>query len=355
MRAAFRVDASRAIGTGHLRRSIALAEAVHALGGEIRFLARDLALDVSALMNQHGFGIDLLPAPGDSERIDHAVAHAAWAGIDPIRDAQETAALLADWRTDWVVIDSYAFDFRWHQAVRAALGCRIAQIDDLADRRIAPDLLIDHTYARDHAAKYSGCLVAPARILGGPNYALLDAQFATAPRYQFRSEVRSVGIFMGGIDAGNYSTIALDGLDRAGFDGPVEIVTTSFNPQLEALRSRTSARHLTTLTLDLPDLAAFFARHDLQVGAGGGASWERCCIGVPTMLVVVAANQNAVVPRLEEESIVVAAKPTPEAIASEIANLLEDTDKRSIMASRGRALVDGQGAMRVAKELQSCA
>lgn len=350
MKVGIRVDASAQIGTGHVRRSLSLAQALRELGAEVRFVTRDLGIDSEAIIAAQGFdGTVTLPAPAGKFTPDPAIPHNAWAEVTDQQDVAETAAALRDFAPDWTVLDSYAFDARWHEGVRAALGCKIAQIDDVPDRSSAPDLLIDHTHARDHRAKYGDRLVGCAKILGGPRYGLLGPAFAEAKRYEFRDEVRSIGIFMGGIDGGNHAALVLDALGDVGFGGAVEIVATSANPNLVALRKRVAQRPDATLSLDLPDLAKFFARHDLQIGAGGGATWERCCIGVPTLLVVVAPNQNTVAPALAAEGAVAfAAEPSRESIAAELRSLLPDADRRRTLAERARELVDGLGATRVA-------
>ena len=355
MRVNVRVDASSAIGTGHLRRSLALALALCAQGDEVRFITRDLGFDAGAMIRAAGIAPPLLlPAPDDSPFApDPAIAHASWAGVTTARDIKETVKIARPFRADWMVVDSYAFGAAWHQGVREALDCRIAAIDDLADRGMDCDLLIDHTFTPDHRAKYDGLLASKTSVLGGPAYGLLGPAFAKAPRCAFCEKVRSVGVFMGGVDAGGHSALALDALDAAGFCGPVEVASTSANPSLGALHDRVRARPLTTLTLDQPDLAGFFARHDLQIGAGGGASLERCCIGVPTLLVIVADNQNAVAPHLAAAGIVaLATEPGVDAMAASLVDLIADAPRRRALAERSRALVDGHGAARVARRMR---
>lgn len=350
MRVAIRVDASAKVGTGHVRRSLSLAQALRTLGADVCFVTRDLGINSQALIAEQDFDEAIvLPPPASSFDPDPAIPHGAWAEVPTERDVAETVEALRAFAPYWVVLDSYAFDARWHYGVREALGCRIAQIDDVPDRRTAPDLLIDHTYAPDHRAKYAECLVGRVKILGGPRYALLGPAFFEAERYAFRANVCSVGMFMGGVDVGNYAAVVLDALDDAGFDGEIEVVATSANPNLSALRDRVAARPGTTLSLDLRDLAQFFARHDLQIGAGGGASWERCCIGVPTLLVAVAPNQNTVAPALAEKGAVAfASEPTRACIAAELEALIPDTEQRRSLAENSRELVDGHGASRVA-------
>ncbi|QUL37349.1 UDP-2,4-diacetamido-2,4,6-trideoxy-beta-L-altropyranose hydrolase [Erythrobacter sp. JK5] len=350
MRIAIRVDASAQIGTGHVRRSLALAEALRSLGGDVRFVTRSLGVDSVGMMAGAGFDhTSLLGPPGNVFTPDRDVPHSDWAQVDCTRDVGETVEALRAFAPDWVVLDSYAFDAKWHEGVRAGLGCQIAQIDDLADRTLACDLLIDHTYAPDHRARYAAVLPRSARLLGGPRYALLGPAYADAPRYEFHDDVRSIGMFLGGVDAGGHSLGVLDALDAIGFEGAVEVVATTANPHLGDLRERIAGRADTKLSLDLPNLAAFFARHDLQVGAGGGASWERCCIGVPTLLVVVAPNQLSVAPLLAEAGIAAfAPDPAPEALAGHIVTLIDDAARRRALAEKSRELVDGLGATRAA-------
>lgn len=350
MKIAIRVDASRAIGTGHVRRMLALAAALRNCGGEVTFIARDLGLDVPAMTRDAGFDCATLPAP-DGTDFTGNVPHGAWAQVDPAVDAEQTLAAL-DPQTDWVVVDHYAFDAAWHGAIRSGADCRIAVIDDLADRALDADIVVDHNFAPDHGAKYAGRLNAGAKLLGGPRFALLGKAYANAARYEPGDEVQSVGIFLGGVDQANISLAVLEGVTLAGFDGPVEIVSTSANPHLPALREAAAVRPRTTLITDLPNLATFFARRGVQIGAGGGATWERCCVGAPTLLLVVADNQLAVAPALREAGVVATPDPLqaldPGSIATALKPLLADASLRRNLSERSRELVDGRGATRVA-------
>ncbi|WP_370182606.1 UDP-2,4-diacetamido-2,4,6-trideoxy-beta-L-altropyranose hydrolase [Alteriqipengyuania sp.] len=349
MRVAIRVDGSVEMGTGHVRRSLSLAHALRAHGAQVVFVTRDLGLDSGAIIREEGFGeVRVLPmAEGRGEASD--IPHAHWARVGQSDDAEHTIAALRDAEPAWVVLDSYSFDARWHDAVRGGLDCRIAVIDDLADRQLSADLLVDHNVHEDHRAKYAPVLQRKPRLLGGPRFGLLAPAYAESPKYVFSPQVRSIGIFMGGGDAPNFNEKVLDAVIAAGFEGAVEIVTTSANPHLPRLRTRVAEREDTTIATDLPDLAGFFARHDLQIGAGGGATWERCCMGVPSVLVVAADNQNVVVPQLAARGIAAAAdEPTVEAIANTVRDLIDAPERRRELAEKARATVDGHGAARIA-------
>ena len=283
------------------------------------------------------------------------MAPAATPGAAPLdweRDARETAYAMRSWGPDRVVVDHYGLDARWHRRVSEVTGAPVAVVDDLGDRNLETDLLIDHNLA-DHASKYAAYLPSTARILGGPRFALLSPTYRAAQRKPFGERVGSIGIFMGGADPGGVSALALQACrEQAGFVGAIEIATTSVNSTLDTLTESCRRWPPSELLIDSPDLISFHLRHDLHIGAGGGAAWERCCLGIPALLLRAAANQDAVIPALVERGVVATvALGSPDdvvCIGRAVAQLVADPERRMAMSLRGRELVDGAGALRVA-------
>ena len=347
MHVAIRVDASATMGTGHLKRCLSLVQAMIEQGAQVSLVTRALDGVAAQVLRAVPGPVHWLPAPGGSFQTDGtSTPHAAWAGVSWTQDANDTANVLRTERPDWLVVDHYAFDARWHDALRSTLGCRLLVIDDTADRTLAPDALLDHNWAPDHRAKYVGLLLQEPHWLAGPRYALLSPAYQNAPRYAFQPLVRSVGIFMGGTDPDGISARVLAACRATGFAGTIEVVSTSGNPHLSSLRQACAADPRTILTLDQTDLAAFFARHDLQIGAGGGATWERCCIGAPTLAIAVAVNQCAVVPGLASLGAVL--ETNVATLTNTLRELIQDPMARQALATQAAALVDGRGAQRVA-------
>lgn len=349
MRIAMRADASATLGLGHVQRCLSLALALRSAGADVVFVSRDLGLDLATRL--HGFALERLPPDADADANVNGPT-TAWQ-----HDAQQTIAALAPCPPSWIVVDHYALDASWHDAVAAALRVDVAAIDDLADRPLHARLLVDHNLAEpDHRRKYGNHIGSGTRILGGPRHALLAPAYAGAARYLFRTAVRSIGVFMGGADNANASALVLRAVrEGAGFGGALEIATTSANPHRDALAQLASRWHDTTLLLDQPDLADFFMRHDLQIGAGGGALWERCCIGAPTLALAVAPNQQHSIPLLGDAGAVATLAPgTPlavDTVGTAVASLVDDAARRRDLNRRSLALVDGRGAQRVALHL----
>ena len=356
-RIAIRADVSAEIGTGHVRRCLSLAVALRELGAAPVFVTRDLDVDIRHVVGSTDFEILTLPPPQvPFSPSAEDPAHAAWAALPWEVDAEETAAALAGVDVKALVVDTYSFDSRWHTRMRDSIGAPLVAIDDLGDRPLAAELIVDHNLHSGHRRKHAVSSGLYGRLLGGPNYALIANYYADAPRYAFAPRVSSIGIFMGGSDAANASTLALDAVDCADLDVDLELVSTSANPFLDRLSKRAAQNPRLALSVDLPNLAAFFARHDLQIGAGGGASWERCCIGPPTLGIVAAENQKQVLRPLHALGAVAIVDDEGAdalAIARELVSLAEDVERRRELSRRARLLVDGGGARRVAREVMS--
>lgn len=352
VRVAIRVDASVEMGLGHLARCLSLANALRSCGAEVVFVCRDLGLDQVARIAAAGFECRQLHAPSDNGLAEAAAGdprHARWARVPWQQDAQETIDVLATDQPDWVVVDHYAFDARWHRVV-AGTGARLCVIDDLGDRPLRADLLVDHNLDGDHAGKYSAAGARSECILGGPRYALLGAVYAAAPRYDFRDQVTSVGIFMGGTDPLRLSAMALRACrEVAGFAGPIEVATTRANPALAELDAACQQHAPVELLVDAPDLAEFFRRHDLHIGAGGGALWERSCIGAPAIVLAFADNHRTAVAALAAAGAVEEVREVDlRSLGGTVDRLIGDAAARGRLCARARGLVDGRGAERVA-------
>jgi len=336
---AIRVDATAALGWGHLKRCMALATALQRQGVEPVFCGRSEGEAATLQLATQGW--EWLPVAASTAELDELADATAFLAAQPRRP-------------DVVVVDHYALGATWHRSVRDALGAPIVVIDDLADRGLAPDLLVDPNPSEDHALKYRDVLPVGVPLCGGPTWSLLDPVYLSRHVTPVSAEVRRVGIFMGGTDPQDHSTWVLGLLRGAlAWRGEICIATTSANPHLPSLR-RLAQQCGAQLHLDLPHLADFHAGCDVQVGAGGGALWERCCLGVPTLALICADNQCQTVPALVREQVILGLDgrgKTPAqatALVQALRSLLQDALLRQSLQRRAMQCVDGLGAGRLA-------
>ena len=106
-----------------------------------------------------------------------------------------------------------------------------------------------------------------------------------------------------------------------------------------------------TLHETLPSLALLMLKADLAIGAGGTTSWERCCLGLPSLVITLAENQKLIAEELDRQGYIRWLGHYDEVSDMNFQNGLHDLldDEEAVRASKHcMELVDGKGASRVA-------
>lgn len=361
---AFRTDASLQIGTGHVMRCLALAEALAAQGARCRFVGREHGghlLDVVESRGHEALALPLdplRPLAANPAPTQPRLAHASWLGGDQDADARATLLALAGAGVDWLVVDHYALDATWERALRGTCQ-RLLVIDDLADRDHECELLLDQNQGR-RAGDYAARVPPHARVLTGPRYALLRPQFAArreaslARRRSSAGSVRRLLVSLGGIDRDNATGAVLKALlsapDVLPADCAVTVVMGAQAPWLRDVRELAARLPWPTdVRVALDDMAALMAESDLAIGAAGGTSWERCCLGLPALLLVLADNQRSGARALHEAG-AGHLLDRPQQLEESLPAALAHASRRDVLAGMSRAaagLCDGVGARRV--------
>lgn len=330
-RATFVTVASPQIGGGHVLRCLALADAFRRLGIESRFATDRLTRDTVALLDASPFTV-IETSPANAHRHEEA------------RD------------TDIVVFDGYTFDRVVEDPWQPFAKLRLV-IDDLANRPHACDVLVDHA-AGTVAAEYADLVPAGCTVLAGPTYALLRPEFLAArPGALARrgaAAPRRVMIAMGLTDVGGITRHAVEGVRRAGLGLEIDVVTGQTAVSLPWLRAEAGAG---TLRLHVDVEAAAMARlmveADIAIGGGGGTGLERCCVGLPSLVILLADNQQPGVSSLVQAGAVTLIgtleEATPERIAGSLAAHANDRSGLEAQARAAAAVVDGEGANRVCR------
>ncbi len=297
MRVTFRTDASLQIGTGHVMRCLTLADALRERGAQCSLTCREHTGNLIDLIRRRGFVVHALPFVKNWLLQDDAPLHAAWLGADWEQDAEHTKVGAGETATDWLIVDHYALDQRWESSMHG--HCRkLMVIDDLADRPHDCDLLLDQNLGRS-AKDYAGLLSSRATTLIGPQFALLHPEFAalrpqSLTRRVQSSQFRHLLITMGGVDKDNSTGQVLDALKPCVLphDLRISVVMGPHAPWLSQVQTQAAQMPWPTQVLvGVNNMAQLMADSDLAIGAAGSTSWERCCLGLPTIQVALAENQ----------------------------------------------------------------
>ena len=267
-------------------------------------------------------------------------------------DAEQTLVSIGKTDIDWLIVDHYAIDIRWESILRSRCG-KIMVIDDLADRDHDCDLLLDQNLVANLNSRYDKKVPLHCRRLVGPRYALLQQQYAElhlrAPSRM--RPIRRILVFFGGADSNNLTAqtiAAFISLRRPNID--LDVVVGSGNPNVAAIRELTRVHHNITLYESLPSLASLFLKADLSIGAGGATSWERCCLGVPSLIITIAENQIPIAAELHQQGyarwLAHHDRVNEHLIQQALHDMLED-NKIDECSARCMKLVDGSGTKRV--------
>lgn len=344
---AFRVDAGLEMGLGHLSRCLTLARTLHAHGARLLFLISPETVTWAEMITRAGFEYRMLDVGGQAVAADH-LAHAAWLSWGQIADAEASSRQLSE-TPAWLVVDHYAIDNTWEAAIRPAVA-RLMVIDDLADREHCCDVLLDQNLKVP--TSYTHLVPDVCETLIGPRYALLRSEFAEARRLGRASGSMRINVFMGGTDDEGGTVRVLDELAGKLQWEKLDVILGAKCRHLEAVRERIARLPAAELYVDSDQVASLFACADIGIGAGGVASLERCCVGLPSLGICVADNQAAGLDALAKLGAIeslgrLAAVDTGE-IAAVLRCLMAQPAKLRQMSEAAMALVDGQGAHRVA-------
>jgi UDP-2,4-diacetamido-2,4,6-trideoxy-beta-L-altropyranose hydrolase len=359
MKIAFRCDASSQIGTGHFMRCLTLADALKQRGAQIRFVSRHLPEHLRNMLETKGHEFMLLDSGRNDATLDE-LAHAHWLGTSLAQDATDSIQALSGQTWEWLIVDHYALDFRWESMLRQTAK-RILVIDDLADRRHDCALLLDQNLVADMESRYDKLLPATCKRLFGPRYALLRQEFSTKralalARREKTETVKRLLVTLGGTDPDNVTSMVLEGIEEACFDGAVDLVMGGDAPYLEAVQRQAAGMaapvrvHVAT-----QNMAELMARADLAVGAGGVTSWERCTMGLPSIIVTTAKNQEPIAAGLVRvgaaQWLGASEQVASRRLAAGLSDLVKQVEDVKIMSRAARRLCDGNGTERVVEEM----
>lgn len=363
MRVVFRADASVQIGSGHVMRCLTLADELIRQGHECLFVCREHKGHLGDLIVDKGYELILLPAPpGKETHADNTDSdlYEEWLGVPSEEDASQTLRAFTPLEPDWLVVDHYALDAKWERAVAGAVR-NIMAIDDLANRVHECELLLDQNLGRIYS-DYDGLVPEHSKRLIGPGYALLRPEFAQLRERSLerraKPELKRILISLGGVDRTNVTGQVLSALAEMALpaDVHVDVIMGAAAPYLGEIKQQAERLPFNaTVSVNVTDMAERMCLADLSIGAAGGTSWERCCLGVPSILIVLAENQVSGTNALEVRGVAVSiadVESLKERLPEVVGHIAEPQVLRS-MSNASANVSDGIGVSRVVEALKA--
>ena len=306
MKFIFRTDASAQIGAGHVMRCLTLAEFLRSKGHQCEFICKDLIGNLSWRICKAGFSCHLI-TENDKQLCNKNKLNEGdyfdWSDACIALDTRQTVEIVKNDKVDWLIVDNYFLDYRWETQLTDYVD-KIMVIDDLANRPHCCDILLDQTLDRNTSA-YTGLVSNHVKILCGSNYILLRPEF-----FEFRDislkrrrkpVFKKLLVSLGGMDENNITSSVLKVLAKVLMPPNLRITVLleETAPWLASVKEMSSLLPWDTQVLSSVDnVAELMMESDLAIGAAGTSSWERCSLGLPTILLILADNQQEIASKL---------------------------------------------------------
>ena len=360
MKIVFRVDSSVLIGIGHLIRCLTLAESLRERSVQVHFICREHAGNLIALLQQKAMPVTVLPAPAIIDTV-RGEDYAVWLGVTQADDAEQVISALNSEKPDWLVVDHYALDIEWEQRVRPHVR-KLMVIDDLANRHHECDMLLDQNYSTEGNHRYASLVTDNCKLLVGPRYALLRPEYTTYRKtlHARDGQVKRVLVSFGGSDPHNMTGLALEALSQTELRHlQVDVVIGVNNPHRKMIERAAAERPQTRIYGPRPHLADLMTEADLAIGAGGATTWERMCLGLPTVVISIAENQRPASEALIESQLIYYAGHFTDIKADYLTKLLQrlsqDAERLAELGTQNQLQVDGLGVLRLTEAMSPSA
>lgn len=298
MNVVIRADASLEIGTGHVMRCVTLAKQLIGEGVEVSFICREFPGNSISFIQKQGFHVHIMTSY-------ESINHLKWVSDNWEIDAVETRLIIENLnkKIDLLIVDHYSLDANWERVHCSAVK-HIMVIDDLADRPHDCDILLDQNYYLNMQNRYKGFVPDACIQLLGPNYVLLREEFLYINTQNIKRDgnVKNILIFFGGTDPTGETLKTLQAIQELMSDIEFNVVVGASNPQKEEIEKLCEHMSKVRFYCQVCNMAELMIEADLAIGAGGTTIWERCFLGLPSIIIIVADNQKEVTYEFTEKN-----------------------------------------------------
>lgn len=336
-----RADASEKIGTGHIMRCLALAQAWQFQGGETIFVMIEQTSPLEKRLRSEGMQTIYLTTKKAGSR----------------EDAEQTAHIAQKFSSSWIIVDGYGFGFEYQKDLKS-YKLNLLFIDDYGHaKHYCSDLVLNQNISANSDLYLSR--EPYTQLLLGTKYTLLRREF-----WQYQGFSRAIApiankilVTLGGSDPYNVTSKVIHALSNCKYSNlEVVVVIGASNFHYDQLDSLVNSLQLTiSLKRNVTNMPELMAWADLAIAAGGSTNWELAFMALPSIVITIADNQNAIAYELDHQGVIVSLgwhqDLTIGQISLTLQDLISDRPRRETMSKKGLELVDGNGAMHIVSEM----
>ena len=340
-----RVESNEKIGTGHLMRCLTIANSLRKKGNQVYFISKNMSEESKKLLESNKFSVKLLDYK--RKKFDYKID--AKFTIEIIKKEKENSTFL--------IIDNYQIDQKWETLVKKFVKKTVV-IDDLANRKHNCELLIDQNLNSDIKEKqYKKLVPKNCILLIGTQFAILRPEFYELRKLiKTRTKLKNILISYGGTDPSNETIKVLKALKNLNLKNINTYIISgnlnSKNKEIEHLSRKLKNSKFYEYT---KNIAKLMIKADIAFGGAGTTSWERCCLGLPTIITILSDDQKDIAEALDENVCGINLGSGKKMRVKDYENTLRKFDWKKIreFSLNCKKIVDGRGTNRVISEILS--
>lgn len=356
----FRVDSSHLIGSGHVMRCLTFADSLKKLGHTVIFICRDYPNNLIQVIKARGFKVYILDFHENEAYLRYEVNddYSKWLWVSQEQDINETLEVIKELgQVKILVVDHYALDIKWESKISEHVE-EILVIDDLANRSHCCNYLLDQNYYPNQEQRYNNLVPEDCKKFLGPSYAIIKPELLKVKESRQKlnktKAIKNILVFLGGADPKNYTAKLIETLLKLSDieHYSINIIVGAINPHKEIIQQLCQSYPFLHYYCQPENYYELLTEADLAVAAGGSSMWERCFIGLPSILLALSANQLPICAGAEELGISIFCRDFND-LQGLIQPILSrpDSNKLIQIANKGMKVVDGKGILKLIKEV----
>ena len=330
-RIGIRADGNSQTGMGHIMRCLVIAK---------EFMRRDI--EVIFLVKYDEKLIEILR----KNKVKYEIIKS-----QNLKDeSKEVCHFIKSLKLDCLLIDSYWISNEYLEEIYYNTNLLVSIDDNNLYHYPSHIILNANIYAKD--LKYK--LINPkTKLLLGCDYAILREEFIKEPPIIIKDRVENVLVTMGGCDINNYTPTVLKSISKV--DTQINVIVGPQFKNMQTIKNLSLINPNINLINNPKSVKDIMKKNDVAISAAGTTTYELGVLGIPTILICQADNQENIGRKTKELEMMISLgnfnQVEEQQIYDNLLYLINNKSKREDMSKKCIQNVGRKGVINIVDEI----